>query len=285
MEAASEKQSRMFVRSENSVYRHLLARVLYVIPFFTYLTSQKKEVERRRRETINEGITELKKIVPGTEKNKGEILRQAVKYIQHLKDSETRNIEKWALEKLLIDQAMQDQSERLTKLSRDYVRLEAENESLKRWIIELGEKSTATNVDGDRSHEHTSASLRLPSIDPAYLPSTLKGTATDVAHSDPTSSRNASETDHRARKPGQIEPSLSAPALEYETPILSVREHASTEEEMISESNIHHLLRTKTSHPPQVERTKREMSGARVSDSFHSLLDHDPLTVKKTKLS
>jgi len=32
-----------------------------------------KEVERRRRETINEGITELARIVPGSEKNKGSI--------------------------------------------------------------------------------------------------------------------------------------------------------------------------------------------------------------------
>ncbi|KAF9020029.1 basic helix-loop-helix protein [Haplosporangium bisporale] len=41
-----------------------------------------KEVERRRRETINQGITELATIITCTEKNKGQILKEAVKYIQ-----------------------------------------------------------------------------------------------------------------------------------------------------------------------------------------------------------
>ncbi|KAG0052507.1 basic helix-loop-helix protein [Gryganskiella cystojenkinii] len=46
-----------------------------------------KEVERRRRETINEGITELTKVVPNCDKNKGSILRQAAKYIQSLQEA------------------------------------------------------------------------------------------------------------------------------------------------------------------------------------------------------
>jgi bHLH factor len=63
-----------------------------------------KEVERRRREAINEGINELSKIVPGCEKNKGSILNRAVQYIQQLKINEATNIEKWTLEKLLTEQ-------------------------------------------------------------------------------------------------------------------------------------------------------------------------------------
>lgn len=73
-----------------------------------------KEVERRRRETINEGINELKQIVPGCEKNKGSILKQTVVYIKQLQESERQlqaaesaNIEKWTLEKVLLDQAAQ----------------------------------------------------------------------------------------------------------------------------------------------------------------------------------
>ncbi|KAL8951046.1 MAG: hypothetical protein Q9222_002960, partial [Ikaeria aurantiellina] len=58
-----------------------------------------KEVERRRRETINEGINELAKIVPGCEKNKGSILQRAVEYIVQLKTNERRNIDKTAQEK------------------------------------------------------------------------------------------------------------------------------------------------------------------------------------------
>ena len=42
------------------------------------------------------------------EKAKGAILSRAVQYIHHLKENEARNIEKWTLEKLLMDQAMGD---------------------------------------------------------------------------------------------------------------------------------------------------------------------------------
>lgn len=69
-----------------------------------------KEVERRRRETINEGINELAKIVPGCEKNKGSILARAVQFITQLKENEAQNIEKWTLEKLLTEQAITELS-------------------------------------------------------------------------------------------------------------------------------------------------------------------------------
>lgn len=41
-------------------------------------------VERRRREVINEGIENIAKIVPGTEKNKGAILQRTHQYIGEL---------------------------------------------------------------------------------------------------------------------------------------------------------------------------------------------------------
>lgn len=73
-------------------------------------------MERRRRETINEGINELAKIVPGCEKNKGSILQRAVLYITQLRENEAQNIEKWTLEKLLTEQAIQELSTSNDKL-------------------------------------------------------------------------------------------------------------------------------------------------------------------------
>ncbi|KAI0673185.1 hypothetical protein C8Q78DRAFT_1077465 [Trametes maxima] len=79
-----------------------------------------KEVERRRRGNINEGINELGRIVPNGsgEKAKGAILSRAVQYIHHLKENEARNIEKWTLEKLLMDQAMGDLQAQLDEMRR-----------------------------------------------------------------------------------------------------------------------------------------------------------------------
>lgn len=79
-----------------------------------------KEVERRRRGNINEGINELGRIVPSGsgEKAKGAILSRAVQYIHHLKENEARNIEKWTLEKLLMDQAMGDLQSQLEEVKR-----------------------------------------------------------------------------------------------------------------------------------------------------------------------
>ncbi|EIW76619.1 hypothetical protein CONPUDRAFT_63758 [Coniophora puteana RWD-64-598 SS2] len=79
-----------------------------------------KEVERRRRSNINDGINELGRIVPNSsgEKAKGAILHRAVQYIHHLKENEARNIEKWTLEKLLMDQAMGDLQAQLEEVRR-----------------------------------------------------------------------------------------------------------------------------------------------------------------------
>ncbi|KAF7297318.1 BHLH domain-containing protein [Mycena indigotica] len=99
-----------------------------------------KEVERRRRGNINEGINELGRIVPSGsgEKAKGAILARAVQYIHHLKENEARNIEKWTLEKLLMDQAMGDLQVQLDEIRRMWEeerlgrqRAEAELETLR----------------------------------------------------------------------------------------------------------------------------------------------------------
>nr|CAG8442026.1 2234_t:CDS:10 [Entrophospora candida] len=89
-----------------------------------------KEVERRRRDTINAGISELAKIVPGCEKNKGSILNRSVQYIQQLKENENTNIEKWELEKLLTDQAIQELQAQVELLKAENGRLREEIEEL-----------------------------------------------------------------------------------------------------------------------------------------------------------
>lgn len=90
------------------------------VPDVVAQTRLQKEVERRRRGNINEGINELGRIVPNGsgEKAKGAILSRAVQYIHHLKENEARNIEKWTLEKLLMDQAMGDLQAQLEEMRR-----------------------------------------------------------------------------------------------------------------------------------------------------------------------
>ncbi|PBP15861.1 Helix-loop-helix protein that binds the motif CACRTG [Diplocarpon rosae] len=97
-----------------------------------------KEVERRRRETINEGINELAKIVPGCEKNKGSILQRAVQFITQLKENETQNIEKWTLEKLLTEQAIAELSASNDKLKAECERAWREVETWKKTCQSAG---------------------------------------------------------------------------------------------------------------------------------------------------
>ncbi|KAF8970717.1 hypothetical protein BDZ97DRAFT_1790677 [Flammula alnicola] len=116
-----------------------------------------KEVERRRRGNINEGINELGRIVPSGsgEKAKGAILSRAVQYIHHLKENEARNIEKWTLEKLLMDQAMGDLQAQLEEIKRLWeeermarARLEAELDVL-RSMNGINAAGSATKEDGN----------------------------------------------------------------------------------------------------------------------------------------
>ncbi|KAF8463655.1 hypothetical protein BDZ91DRAFT_731366 [Kalaharituber pfeilii] len=109
-----------------------------------------KEVERRRRETINEGINELAKIVPGCEKNKGSILQRAVQYIQQLKENEATNIEKWTLEKLLTEQAIAELTTSNEKLKAECERAWREAETWKKSCL-AAESNRNVNVDNTTS--------------------------------------------------------------------------------------------------------------------------------------
>lgn len=112
-------------------------------------------VERRRRETINEGINELAKIVPGCEKNKGAILAKAVQFIQTLKANETSNIEKWTLEKLLTEQAIGELSVSNEKLKAECAGLYERIEAYKRYFAEQGIEDPTTKVEPAHGAETT----------------------------------------------------------------------------------------------------------------------------------
>ncbi|KAI9286039.1 hypothetical protein BC943DRAFT_322391 [Umbelopsis sp. AD052] len=117
-----------------------------------------KQVERRRRETINDGINEIAKMVPGSEKNKGSILQRAAQYIQQLKDNEAATIEKWTLEKLLTDQAINELSQQVEVLKNEVERLRQDNERMKRQLGEDNDEHTKKKAKTDHSDkdEHKS---------------------------------------------------------------------------------------------------------------------------------
>lgn len=91
-----------------------------------------KEVEKRRRESINSGIKELAALIPTSDTNKSQILQRAVEYIKRLKENETNNIEKWTLEKLLTEQAVSELDASNTKLKQELERAYREIEHYKR---------------------------------------------------------------------------------------------------------------------------------------------------------
>lgn len=69
-----------------------------------------KEVERRRRETINKGIDDLGKVVPDCDKHKGQILARAVDFIKMLKEKEETLMKQLTLEKLISEQSINELS-------------------------------------------------------------------------------------------------------------------------------------------------------------------------------
>jgi Helix-loop-helix DNA-binding domain len=92
--------------------RTITKRVSRSFKTWSALTLTIALVERRRRETINEGINEIAKIVPGCEKNKGSILQRAVSYITEL----TAKERSWNNERATIDVAIKELSERNNKM-------------------------------------------------------------------------------------------------------------------------------------------------------------------------
>ena len=92
--------------------RTITRRVIWSCNNVQHSALTNSTVERRRRETINEGINEIAKIVPGCEKNKGSILQRAVSYITELTTKERS----WNNERATIDVAIKELSERNNKM-------------------------------------------------------------------------------------------------------------------------------------------------------------------------
>ncbi|KAL8685805.1 MAG: hypothetical protein Q9224_005665 [Gallowayella concinna] len=112
-----------------------------------------KEVERRRRETINEGINELAKIVPGCEKNKGSILQRAVEYITQLRAAEARNIERASREKMLMDGVVQELSTSVDSLKAELDRANREAAVWKKVAVDAGLESKGDDGTADAEAE------------------------------------------------------------------------------------------------------------------------------------
>ncbi|KAL4401915.1 basic helix-loop-helix protein [Malassezia pachydermatis] len=137
-----------------------------------------KEVERRRRSAINDGIVQLSQIVPGCDvknTNKGSIIIAAVRYIQDLKNNEASNIEKWTLEKLLMDQAMNDLSMSLDESRREVERLRAQ--------LGMAEANSASN-GADKAGTQDNAGAHAYQDQRFATQQTYQGGAADGTHAE-----------------------------------------------------------------------------------------------------
>ena len=113
------------------------------------------------------------------EKAKGAILSRAVQYIHHLKENEARNIEKWTLEKLLMDQAMGDLQAQLEEVKR---RWEEETMLRSRAEAELEALKSMNGISGNASKEDGAVGTKRRSTDDKEGAS--KSQATDGAERD-----------------------------------------------------------------------------------------------------
>ncbi|PWN45877.1 hypothetical protein IE81DRAFT_284771, partial [Ceraceosorus guamensis] len=86
-----------------------------------HLPRIQKEVERRRREVLSQNIETLASLVPGIDPKqpKSTLLQKVNEYIIKLKKEDHSNLEKWTLEKLLMDQAMSDLQAQFDDLKRE----------------------------------------------------------------------------------------------------------------------------------------------------------------------
>ncbi|TPR01141.1 hypothetical protein CAN33_0037815 [Aspergillus niger] len=75
-----------------------------------------KEVERRRREAINEGINQIARLVPNCDKNKGAILQRAIEYICQLHEEKKAMSERWDQNNMTTSHAINEISSQNSKL-------------------------------------------------------------------------------------------------------------------------------------------------------------------------
>ncbi|OKL64200.1 hypothetical protein UA08_00271 [Talaromyces atroroseus] len=121
-----------------------------------------KEVERRRRETINEGINQIAQLVPNCDKNKGAILSRAIEYISQLHEEKKQMSTRWEHTNLTTQQA-------ITEISTQNEKWKAEasrrgNIALK-WIqrcrdanLEFDDYDDEKDLGGQLDTDHTQSS-------------------------------------------------------------------------------------------------------------------------------
>lgn len=107
-----------------------------------------KEVERRRRENINTAINKLSELLPVKESSKATILARAAEYIQKLKETESANIDKWTLQKLLSEQNQSRLTSANERLQDELGKAYKEVEDLKQKLKQAG-----VQYNGDDQHE------------------------------------------------------------------------------------------------------------------------------------
>lgn len=111
-----------------------------------------KEVERRRRENINLAINRLSDLLPVKENSKATILARAAEYIQKLKETESANIDKWTLQKLLSEQNQSRLTSANERLQEELGRAYKEIETLKSMIG--GSVISSGNAEGNDGETH-----------------------------------------------------------------------------------------------------------------------------------
>ncbi|KAJ5906790.1 bHLH domain-containing protein [Penicillium subrubescens] len=84
-----------------------------------------KEVERRRREAINEGINQIARLVPNCDKNKGAILQRAIEYICQLQEEKKNIDERFEQHSLTANHAINEISASNQKLKQEVSRRNA----------------------------------------------------------------------------------------------------------------------------------------------------------------
>ncbi|KAI8618568.1 hypothetical protein BC830DRAFT_1108102 [Chytriomyces sp. MP71] len=88
--------------------------LLGAIPADPTTKKSHKDIERRRREAIAQGITDLAILVPDALNcKKGKVIEAAVEYIHLLREAEQQNIQKWTLEKMMFDDTIKRLSDQI----------------------------------------------------------------------------------------------------------------------------------------------------------------------------
>ncbi|KAJ5099534.1 bHLH domain-containing protein [Penicillium argentinense] len=90
-----------------------------------------KEVERRRREAINEGINQIARVVPNCDKNKGAILQRALEYICQLQEEKKNIDERFEQHSLTTNHALSEISASNQKLKLEVSR---RNNIAQKWL-------------------------------------------------------------------------------------------------------------------------------------------------------